>query len=70
MKLYRDYGDFQMIRVSEKEIQDRGDIMKNDLIKFGNSYYKVWGTCDDGHGNKIVFINHPVTVHEYNWKNS
>lgn len=68
MKLYKDCGFMQIIRIDRDELEDMGEIKKNDLIRFGNAYYKVYGAIDDGHGNKILILDNPVTVHEYNCK--
>lgn len=64
MKLFNENEDFQTIRMEKEEFEEKG-IRRGDLICHGNAYYKVWSYMEDGHGNVLMLVEHPVTVHEY-----
>lgn len=65
MKLYSENNDYQMVRMSKEEFTEKG-VKKGDLINFGSTYCTVFGHMEDGHGNVLVLVENPVTVHEYN----
>ena len=64
MRLYNENEDFQTIRMNKEEFEEQG-IKRGDLIKNGKAFYKVWSYMEDGHGNVLILVEHPVTVHAY-----
>lgn len=64
MKLHSDNGEYQTIRISREEFEEEG-IKKGDLVSYGNTFYKIFGSMEDGHGNVVLLVENPVTVHQY-----